>query len=149
MCIRDSYSPADINVIDFNKDGTAMLQDMIFASSKWLSTGSNSATAEKFLEASFKGWMYCRDNAASCVQSVLKAGSKLGTSHQTWQMNEINALIWPSPNGIGTIDKATWDQTAQIAQTYGIIKNPPTADASRTDLAAQALAALGTTVDTK
>ena len=40
-------------------------------------------------------------------------------------MNEINALIWPSPNGIGVIDKVFWDQTAQIAQTYGIIKNPP------------------------
>jgi NitT/TauT family transport system substrate-binding protein len=143
------YTPADINTIDFNKDGTAMLQDMVFASAKWLSTGTNAATAEKFLEATFKGWIYCRDNPDGCVQSVLKAGSKLGTSHQTWQMNEVNALIWPSPNGIGVIDPAVWAQTAQIAQTYGIIKNAPTADAYRTDLVTQALAALGSSVDTK
>ncbi len=143
------YTPADINTIDFNKDGTAMLQDMVFASAKWLSTGTNAATAEKFLEATFKGWIYCRDNPDGCVQSVLKAGSKLGTSHQTWMLNEVNALIWPSPNGIGAIDPAVWAQTAQIAQTYGIIKNAPSADAYRTDLVTQALAALGSSVDTK
>jgi NitT/TauT family transport system substrate-binding protein len=43
-------------------------------------------------------------------------GSKLGASHQLWQMNEINKLIWPSPNGIGIVDKAAWDQTVRIAQ---------------------------------
>ena len=43
-------------------------------------------------------------------------GSKLGASHQLWQMNEINKLIWPSPNGIGMVDKAAWDQTVKIAQ---------------------------------
>lgn len=143
------YTPNDINIIDFNKDGTAMLQDMIFASAKWLGTGTNAQTAEKFLEASFRGWIFCRDNAASCVQSVLKAGSKLGTSHQTWMMNEINALIWPSPNGIGALDPAAWSQTAQIAVKYGILKNAPSNDAFRTDLAQQALAALGSSVDTK
>ena len=143
------YQPSDINVINFNADGTAMLQDMIFASAKWLSTGTNAQTAEKFLEASFRGWIYCRDNPASCVQSVLKAGSKLGESHQTWQMNEINALIWPSPNGIGALDPAAWTQTVQIAVKYGILKSQPTDGAFRTDLAQQALAALGSSVDTK
>jgi NitT/TauT family transport system substrate-binding protein len=143
------YQPSDLNVINFNNDGTGMLQDMVFASAKWLATGTNAQTAEKFLEATFRGWIYCRDNAASCVQSVLKAGSKLGQSHQTWQMNEINALIWPSPNGIGALDPAAWNQTVQIAVKYGILKSPPTDGAFRTDLAQQALAALGSSVDTK
>jgi NitT/TauT family transport system substrate-binding protein len=30
---------------------------------------------------------------------VVAKGSKLGNSHQLWQMNEINKLIWPSTNG--------------------------------------------------
>jgi NitT/TauT family transport system substrate-binding protein len=143
------YSPGDLNVINFNDDGTGMLQDMIFASAKWLGTGGNADTAEKFLEASFRGWIYCRDNADACVQSVLKAGSKLGLSHQTWQMNEINALIWPSPNGIGALDKAAWDQTVQIATKYGILKSAPSDGAFRTDLAEKALAALGSATDAK
>ncbi len=141
------YQPTDLNVINFNTDGTAMLQDMIFASQKWLSTGDDAKTAEKFLEASFKGWIYCRDNAASCVQSVLKAGSQLGTSHQTWQLNEVNGLIWPSPTGIGQLDTSAWTQTVTIATKYGIIKNAPTDGAYRIDLAQQALAAV--TGDTK
>jgi NitT/TauT family transport system substrate-binding protein len=142
------YTPNDLNVISFNGDGTGMLQDMIFASDKWLKTGSNASVAEKFLEASFKGWIYCRDNSQKCVDIVLKAGSKLGASHQAWQMNEINGLIWPSPNGIGQLDAAAWSQTADIATKYGVVKNKPSDSAYRTDLAQQALGALGS-IDTK
>jgi NitT/TauT family transport system substrate-binding protein len=145
------YTPADLNLVDFNDPavGTAMLQDQIFASDKWLKTGNNTDIATKFLQASFKGWIYCRDNAQKCVDIVLSKGSQLGASHQAWQMNEINALIWPSPNGIGLLDKTLYDQTVQIATTYKVLKAAPSADATRTDLAQKALDALGTSVDTK
>lgn len=145
------YQPSDFNLIDFNDPsiGTAMLQDQIFASAKWLSTGSNADVATRFLEASFKGWIYCRDNPQKCVDIVLKSGSQLGASHQAWQMNEINGLIWPSANGIGMLDKAAYDQTVKIATTYGVLKAAPSADATRTDLAAKALQALGSSLDTK
>jgi NitT/TauT family transport system substrate-binding protein len=50
------------------------------------------------------------------VQSVLDAGSQLGESHQAWQMNEINKLIWPSPQeGAGTIEVKAWERTVDIA----------------------------------
>lgn len=145
------YQPSDLNVIDFNDPsvGTAMLQDQIFARDSWLKTGTNAQTAQKFLEASFKGWIYCRDNSQKCVDIVLKNGSQLGASHQAWQMNEINALIWPSPNGIGMLDQTLWNQTIQIATTYKVLKAAPTDGAYRTDLAQQALGALGSSVDTK
>ena len=61
------------------------------------SSAANQATAKKFLEASFKGWVYCRDHLAECTNIVLKNGPALPKGHQTWQMNEINALIWPEP----------------------------------------------------
>ena len=126
-----------------------MLQDQIFATDKWLKTGNNADIAAKFLQATFKGWIYCRDNAQKCVDIVLAKGSQLGASHQAWQMNEINALIWPSPKGIGLLDKALYDQTISIATTYKVLKAAPSADATRTDLAQKALDALGTSVDTK
>jgi NitT/TauT family transport system substrate-binding protein len=145
------YQPTDFNVLDFNDPavGTAMLQDQIFARDSWLKTGSNADVATKFLKASFKGWIYCRDNQQKCVDIVLKNGSQLGASHQAWQMNEINALIWPSPNGIGTLDMNLWNQTIQIATTYKVLKAAPSDGAFRTDLATAALAALGSGVDTK
>ena len=80
---------------------------------------------------------------------MLAKGSQLGASHQAWQMNEINALIWPSPAGIGLLDKALYDQTIKIATTYKVLKAAPSADATRTDLAQKALDALGSSVDTK
>jgi NitT/TauT family transport system substrate-binding protein len=30
-------------------------------------------------------------------------------------MNEVNKLIWPSPNGIGIMDPAEWEQTVAIS----------------------------------
>jgi NitT/TauT family transport system substrate-binding protein len=145
------YQPDDLDVVDFNDPSvaTAMLQDQVFARDAWLKEGNNAYIATRFLKASFRGWIYCRDNAQACVDIVLENGSQLGASHQQWQMNEINALIWPSPNGIGMLDQALYDQTVEIATTYEVLQAEPAEGAVRTDLAQAALNALGTSVDTK
>jgi len=135
------YQPEDMDVITMESAGTAMLQDAIFASQAWLAKDGNEDVAVKFLRASFKGWQYCRDNAASCVDIVLKSDAKLPKGHQTWQLNEINALIWPSPDGIGIMDQAAYDQTVQIAIDGQILTAEPT-DGFRNDLAEKALADL-------
>jgi len=73
----------------------------------------------------------------------------LPKGHQTWQLNEINALIWPSPNGIGIMDQAAFDRTVQISVDSKVLKAPPTGKPFRNDLAQKALDALGSGVDTK
>jgi len=73
---------------------------------------------------------------------VLAAGPTLGESHMRWQLNEINKLIWPSPNGIGQMDKALFDQTVAIALEGKVLTKEPDAGAYRTDLAAKALEGL-------
>ena len=107
------YQPEDLNVIDFNDVGTAMLQDAVWAESSWLA--ENEDVAERFLRASFRGWVFCRDNFDACVDIVLNHGTTLGESHQRWQLNEINALIWPATNGIGVMNQELWDQTVEVA----------------------------------
>jgi NitT/TauT family transport system substrate-binding protein len=100
------------------------------------------------MRASFKGWIYCRENAAECEQFVVDNGSTLGAGHQKWMMNEINALIWPSPDGIGMLSADAWAQTVDTALEAGIIAAAPDADAYRTDLAEKALEGLeGATLD--
>lgn len=133
------YQPENLHVIDFNKVGTAMLQDGVFVREDWLAVPQNRDTAVRFLRASFKGWIFCRDHFEACVDIVLQHGSTLGKGHMTWMLNEINALIWPSPSGLGIMDSKALAQTAQIAQQYQIIKRPPDAGTYRTDLAQQAL----------
>src|SRR5262249_22785073 len=77
------------------------------------------------LEASFKGWIYCASHVIRCTNIVLAQGTALGRGHQTWQMNEINKLIWPNVYGIGIMNPTSFKNTATIAQTYGVIKNAP------------------------
>jgi NitT/TauT family transport system substrate-binding protein len=137
------YKPEDLNVINYNDEGTAMLQDALFARASWLAEGENEATAQAFLKASFQGWIYCRDQPEDCIQYTVDAGSTLGAGHQAWMMNEVNPLIWPSPNGIGLMDPEQWQQTVDVSLGAGIITEAPPADAYRTDLAEAALAELG------
>ncbi len=132
------YQPSDLNVIDYNQVGTAMLQDAIFARDAWLKQPGNEDIAVRFLRASFQGWMFCRDNPDKCIQYTVDAGSTLGSGHQAWMMNEINPLIWPSPNGIGEMSADTWNQTVDVAKGAAIIPGDPDAGAYRTDLAEQA-----------
>lgn len=133
------YQPEDLNVIDFNEVGTAMLQDHIFARESWLAEEGNEEIAVKFLRASFKGWIFCRDNFDECVQIVLDNGSTLGEGHMRWQLNEINALIWPSPAGIGMMDDALYQQTVDISTEFQVLESAPDEGAVRMDLAQQAL----------
>ncbi len=133
------YQPEDLHVINFNDVGTAMLQDAVWAREDWLADAKNQDVAVRFLRASYRGWVFCRDNFEACVDIVLAHGPQLGKGHMTWQLNEINKLIWPSSNGIGTLDKAAWDQTVQVAIAGGLLKGAPDANAYRTDLAEKAV----------
>jgi NitT/TauT family transport system substrate-binding protein len=136
------YQPSDLDVITMESAGTAMLQDAIFASEAWLAKSGNADVAVKFLRASYKGWQFCRDNADKCVDIVVAAGTALGKGHQAWQMNEINALVWPSPDGIGLVNQAAWDQTVTVATDGQIITKAPT-NGFRNDLTQKALENLG------
>ena len=142
------YSPDDLNIINWNDYRVAMLQDAIFSRKSWLDKPGNRDIAVRFVRASLKGWIYCRDHAADCVKYTTDAGSQLGTGHQTWMLNEVNALVWPSPLGVGVLDPVFWGQTVKIAKNAGVIKNAPSIDAYDATIAADALASL-TAEDTK
>jgi len=111
------YTPADFGVLKWTDQGTSMLQDAVWANTAKLADPAYQATTVKFLTASFKGWIYCASHATECRDIVVKKGSKLGASHQLWQMNEVSKLIWPSPAGIGIVNQADWDRTVKIAQS--------------------------------
>src|SRR5262249_2346657 len=53
--------PDDLVVIDFNHEGTAMLEDGIFVNADWLRDAKNKQVAARFLRAALKGWTFCRD----------------------------------------------------------------------------------------
>jgi NitT/TauT family transport system substrate-binding protein len=138
------FQPDDLTVIDWNDVGTAMLQDAIWADADRLDDDAEyREIAVKFVEASLRGWAHCRDNFQECVDVVVGASPPFGgPTHQAWMMNEINALIWPSPGGVGVMDDALYAQTIDIATSQGILQAAPDDGAFRTDIAEEAVANL-------
>ena len=142
------YNSSDLNVIDFNQEGTAMLEDRIIVTDDWIKSAKNQDIAVRFLRASIKGWIYCRDHPDDALQIVLKNAPTLGKSHQAWQLNEINRLIWPSPQGIGMMNAQRWLDTVRIAHRYGVTKNLADLSAYTNEFVQKALDSLKDT-DTK
>ncbi|MGA0185282.1 MAG: ABC transporter substrate-binding protein [Ilumatobacteraceae bacterium] len=142
------YTADDFNVVSYEDEGVGMLQDAIWADGNRLSDPAYRETAVKFVAASLQGWAFCRDNAEACRDIVVAKGSKLGASHQLWQMNEVNKLIWPSDMGAGMIDQAAWDRTASLSQETKnlegstVLTAAPSADAYTNDIVTEALALL-------
>lgn len=137
------YTADDLTVIDWNDVGTAMLQDAIWADASRLEEDQEYYDdAVAFVEASLRGWAYCRDNLDECTQIVLDNAPTLGESHQRWQINEVNKLIWPSPQGVGIMDEQLWEQTVEVATSENIVSSEPSDDAYRTDIAEEAVANL-------
>jgi len=123
------FQPSDLSIINWNDVGTAMLQDAIWADGNRLGDAAYDDQTTRFVAASLQGWTYCRDNVSECVDIVLSNSPVLGKSHMTWQMNEINKLIWPSPGGVGIIDPSLMQQTVDVATSEGVLTADPGAAA--------------------
>ncbi|MFM8001323.1 MAG: ABC transporter substrate-binding protein [Actinomycetota bacterium] len=150
------YTADDFNVVSYEAEGVGMLQDAIWADGKRLEDPAYVETATKFVAASLQGWAFCRDNTSTCRDIVVSKGSKLGASHQLWQMNEVNKLIWPAAGGAGMIDAAAWDRTSSLSQSAKnleggtVLTKAPDAGAYTNDIVTAALAMLDAMgVDTK
>ena len=142
------YTPEDFNVVSYEDEGVGMLQDAIWADGARLSDPAYVDTATKFVAASIQGWAFCRDNTQACTDIVVAKGSKLGASHQLWQMNEVNKLIWPASMGAGMIDDAAWDRTVALSleaknlEGGTVLTKAPDAEAHTNDIVTAALALL-------
>ena len=142
------YTPEDFNVVSYEDEGVGMLQDAIWADGARLSDPAYVDTATKFVAASIQGWAFCRDNTQACTDIVVAKGSKLGASHQLWQMNEVNKLIWPASMGAGMIDSAAWDRTVALSleaknlEGGTVLTKAPDAEAHTNDIVTAALALL-------
>ena len=124
-----------LGLVDFNQLGTAVLEDAVAVRGDWIA--GNEDLLVSFLKASIKGWVDARDNPAGAVQSVLKHGTALPEKFQTWQMNEINKLIWPSPDGAFTIGQDTIKNSNDVCYTYKVIEKPACRGGRRLQLPGQ------------
>ena len=108
------YQPEDLNVIDFNEVGTAMLQDAVWAESSWLAEQRGRGGAVP------PGLVPGLGVLPGQLRRLRRHRPRprhhpRGRATSAWQLNEINALIWPATNGIGVMNQELWDQTVEVA----------------------------------
>ena len=111
------YQPDDLNVINWNDEGTAMLQDAIWADAVASRRRRGLRRHHGEVHQGLDQGLDLRPGQPRGSRPD-RGGCRIrlsAPSHQLWMTNEINKLIWPSTNGIGMIDKAAWDQTVGIA----------------------------------
>ncbi len=130
----------ELNILDYNAEGTAMPEDGIFTTADYLKDAKNKEIAARFLRASFKGWAYCRDNADACVDIVLKQDSAgvMTKEAQKWQMDEVNKLVWGDPinkdTKIGYLEPTLFTYAADTALKFGVIKQAASQEAYTHDI---------------
>ncbi|GAA2997877.1 ABC transporter substrate-binding protein [Microbacterium aurantiacum] len=148
------YQPEDFDVVSYQDTAGAMLQDAIWADTARLESDPAYADAAvRFLKAVVKGWVFARDNPEEAAQITYdaainaEAAFPVGLTHQLWQMNEVNKLIWTGGE-FGVVDQAAWDQTvagalAAVNQDgLNLITAEPPASAFSNEYIEQALAEL-------
>ena len=110
------YQPEDFDVVSYEDTESAMLQDAIWADTERLSDPAYADAAVRFLKAVTKGWIFARDNPEEAagivfdIASTAELAYPVGPTHQLWQMNEVNKLIWTGAD-FGLVDSAAWDKT--------------------------------------
>ncbi|MDQ1084477.1 MULTISPECIES: ABC transporter substrate-binding protein [Microbacterium] len=157
------YTEADVDIISYEDTAGAMLQDAIWADTQRLADDPAYADAAKrFLKAVVKGWVFARDNPTEAAEITYAAATApgvdafpVGPTHQLWQMNEVNKLIWTGGE-FGIIDSAAWDKTVEGAlkavnqDGLNLITTEPADSAYSNDYIEDALSELkdeGITVD--
>lgn len=134
LLLDEGYKESDLNKIDMNDAGVAMLEDNLFVNTDWAK--KNKDAVVRFLRASNKGWAdACADPdaAAKTVTGVVKDAD---LKHQTFMAQQVAKLV--EPDGfdaakIGYIDPAALKQTADLGLKYGLLtKAADTAKAADT-----------------
>lgn len=143
-------TPADIAVVDYQQLGWGLLPDGIWANGAGLTDAGYRDVVQRFVTATLRGWITCRDDPDACTEALHAAVPDDDVTLQQQMVDEVNALIWPSAAGIGSVDAAQWDRTVAIGLATKaltgerFITAPPTAGAHSDELASAARDAIAT-----
>ncbi len=129
LLLESGIAAEDLNVIDMNDEGVAMLEDCLFVSSEWIA--ENEDLFVRFLRASIKGWADACADPEGAADIVYAVDESVSLDHQIYMAGEIAKLTVPEgfdPAMIGYIDMDAIQQTADQALTYGLLEEPALLD---------------------
>lgn len=124
LLLDEGYSEDDLNVIDMNKEGAALLEDCLFVKRSWAE--ENHDLLVRFLRATIKGWKYTSENPEEAGQIVYDAGKSSSLEHQIAMTKKVLELVIPEGSDaskIGYLDEKSIQQTIDLGFNAGLIKN--------------------------
>lgn len=119
------YSEDDLNVIDMNKEGVAMLEDCLFVKRSWAE--ENKDLLVRFLRATIKGWKYAADNPEEVGEIVYNIGESATLDHQIAMTKQVIKSVLPHredsslKNNPGYLDQELIQQTIDLGKKSGLI----------------------------
>ena len=117
------YSEDDLNVLNMNAEGSAMLEDCLFVKKSWAE--ENEDLLVRFIRATIKGWKYAAENPEEAGQIVYDAGDQTSTlEHQVAMVKAAAALVIPEgsdASNIGELDETALQQTIDLGYQTGLI----------------------------
>jgi NitT/TauT family transport system substrate-binding protein len=131
LLLEAGYTNEELNVLDMNDEGVAMLQDCLFVSEEWIA--ENEDLYVRFLRASIKGWADASADPDAAGETVFNVDQSVSKEHQVYMAGEIAKLVVPEgfdPANIGYTDMDAMQQTADLALEYGLLSEE--ADLSET-----------------
>jgi len=133
LLLESGLTESDLNVLNMNDENVAMLEDCLFVSEEWIA--ENEDLFVRFLRASIKGWQDACADPEAAGQVVFEADQSVSLEHQIYMAKEVAKLVTPEgfdPSQIGYIDMSAIEQTAELAQKYGLLSEA--ADLSETNI---------------
>lgn len=134
LLLESGLKLTDLNVLDMNTYGVAMLEDNLFVTDKWAK--ANGDKLVKFLRATIKGWADVVKDPEGAGKIVFNADKSVSLPHQVYMAKEVAKLVAPAgfdAAKIGFIDPKAFQQTADFALKYGLLAKPAAVAASYDD----------------
>lgn len=122
LLLESGLTESDLNVINMDDAGVAMLEDCLFVNSEWIA--KNEDLYVRFLKASIKGWADACADPTAAGQVVFDVDNSVSLDHQIYMAKEISKLVVPEgfdSANIGYMDMAAIKQTADLAFKYGLL----------------------------
>lgn len=122
LLLENGLKDSDLNVINMNDEGVAMMEDNLFVNNAWAS--KNKETVAKFLKASIKGWQTACNDPDAAGTSVYQKNKSVSLTHQKFMAEQVAKLVIPAgfdKSKIGYIDMTALQQTADLGLKYGLL----------------------------
>ena len=123
LLLLADYDESELNVIDMNEEGVAMLEDCLFVQRDWAE--ANRDTLVKFLRATIRGWQYAAEHPEEAGQIVFEIGQSATEEHQIAMTKKvIETAVIPAGSDagqIGELDTARIQRTIDQGYDTGLI----------------------------